>query len=157
MTGAHDDVSTEDGPVAPDLVQYLIVVVPDVAAIDSVVAALDDMVATTTIRVLDVVVVSHAADGTITASELDGITSSPPLNISAAPSGMLSQHDVELAAFEVPRGTSGLVVVIEDTWAEPLSLAASRVGGRIVAGERIPASRVEAVLADAVERPGDAP
>jgi hypothetical protein len=41
--------------------------------------------------------------------------------------------------------------VAEDRWAEQLSLAARGVGGRIVAGERIPAPRVEAAVADAPE------
>jgi hypothetical protein len=42
---------------------------------------------------------------------------------------------------------AGLVIVAEDRWAVPLAAAASSVGGRIAAGERIPANRVERALA----------
>ena len=62
--------------------------------------------------------------------------------------GMLSDHDLELASLALPAGTTGVVIVTEDRWAKPLSTAAQRAGGRIIAGDRIPASRVESVLAE---------
>ena len=46
------------------------------------------------------------------------------------------------------QGMPGVVLVTEDLWAKSLSTAAQRAGGQIVAGERIPASRVEAALGD---------
>ena len=60
--------------------------------------------------------------------------------------GMLSEHDLELASFALKPGMPGVVLVTEDLWAKSLSTAARRAGGQIVAGERIPASRVEAAL-----------
>jgi hypothetical protein len=60
---------------------------------------------------------------------------------------MLSDNDIALASHALRPGTTGIVLVTEDRWAAPLSAAARRVGGRIVAGERIPPSRVEQVLA----------
>jgi hypothetical protein len=56
-------------------------------------------------------------------------------------------HDIELAALAVQPNSVGLIVVTEDRWAQPLSKAAQGAGGRIVAGDRIPARRVEAMLA----------
>jgi hypothetical protein len=41
-----------------------------------------------------------------------------------------------------------VVIVTEDRWAKPLSTAARRAGGQIIAGDRIPASRVESILAE---------
>jgi hypothetical protein len=62
--------------------------------------------------------------------------------------GMLSGHDVELAALALRPGSAGLVLVTEDRWAQPLSDAARRAGGRVLTGERIPAPRVESALSD---------
>jgi hypothetical protein len=64
---------------------------------------------------------------------------------------MLSENDIALASRALPPGTVGIVLVTEDRWAAPLSAAARRAGGLIVAGERIPPSRVEEVLADSAE------
>jgi hypothetical protein len=54
-----------------------------------------------------------------------------------------------MVSLAIQAGTVGVVLVTEDRWAQPLALAAERSGGQIVAGERVPAARVEAVLADA--------
>ena len=62
--------------------------------------------------------------------------------------GMLSERDLALASTALRPGSVGIVVVTEDRWAEPLSLAAQHAGGQIIAGERIPARRVESVLAE---------
>jgi Family of unknown function (DUF6325) len=62
--------------------------------------------------------------------------------------GLLSNGDIELASLAIQPGTAGIVLVIDDRWAKPLSASAHRSGGQIIAGERIPAARVEAVLAD---------
>ena len=152
MAGAHDHI-VPDEPVSPDLVQYLIVVVPDVPALEGVVGALNDLVDARTIKILDVVVVSRDADGLVSASELDAVMPDAASAVASSQPGILSEHDIDLAAFEVPPGSTGLVVVTEDRWAAPLSHAAACVGGRIVAGERIPARRVETALADAPKTP----
>jgi hypothetical protein len=62
--------------------------------------------------------------------------------------GMLSDNDIALASHALRPRTAGIVLVTEDRWAAPLSVAARRAGGLIVAGERIPPSRVEQALAD---------
>jgi hypothetical protein len=61
---------------------------------------------------------------------------------------MLTDHDVALASIALRPGTTGIVVVTEDRWAESLSGAAQGAGGQIIAGERIPPPRVEGALAD---------
>jgi hypothetical protein len=68
---------------------------------------------------------------------------------------LLSENDIRLAALALPPGGAGLVLVAEDRWAAPLAEAARGVGGRIAAGERIPAHRVDRALASGPERGGD--
>ena len=65
--------------------------------------------------------------------------------------GLLSEQDVQVAGLALRPGTAGLVIVTEDRWAEPLSLAARGAGGRIVGGERIPPRRVTDALAERID------
>jgi len=139
----------EPDVVAVDLIEYLIVEVPDLDALASLVPALAELVETAKIRILDLVAFEKDLDGVVTSLELDAVDSMAALkDVEGDVGGMLSEHDLELASLPLRSGTAGIILVTEDRWAEPLSLAAQRVGGQIIAGERIPASRVESVLID---------
>ena len=135
--------------VATDLVEYFIVAVPNVESLEGLGPALAKLVKRAAIRILDVVVLVKDYDGSVALLELDMVDSMAALRgLDDDFGGMLSDHDLELAALALRAGTTGVVVVTEDRWAEPLSTAAQRAGGRIIAGDRIPASRVELVLAE---------
>ena len=141
----HDEPDT----VAADLIEYLIVEVPDLDALATLVPALVELVETAKIRILDLVALEKRADGAVAALELDAVDSMTALkDVDGEVGGMLSQHDIELASRALRPGTAGIVLVTEDRWAEPLSVAAQRAGGQILGGERIPAARVESVLTD---------
>ena len=148
MSGAgrqHDEPDT----VAADLIEYLIVEVPDLDALASLVPALVELVETAKIRIIDLVALEKDVDGAVAALELDAVDSMTVLkDIDGDVAGILSAHDIELASLALRPGTAGIVLVTEDRWAEPLSVAAQRGGGKILGGERIPAARVESVLTD---------
>jgi Family of unknown function (DUF6325) len=135
--------------LATDLVEYFVVVLPDRAALGGVVPAVTEMVRSRRIRVLDLVVLARGADGALDVVEVGEAGDLAALQELEGDTGLLSENDLRLAASAVRQGEVGLVLVAEDRWAEQLSLAARGVGGRIVAGERIPAPRVEAAVADA--------
>jgi hypothetical protein len=140
--------------VVTDLVEYLIIAAPDVASLTTVADALSALVRAGTIQLLDLVVVAKAADDTVEILELDSVDSLAPVReVEGEFGGFLSEHDLELASFAIPAGSVGIVLVTEDRWAEPLSVAARHAGGLIIAGERIPASRIEAALAERREDP----
>ena len=146
----------DDEQVHSDLVEYLVIQVPDIASLTAVGPALHSLVATDTIRILDVVAVATDELGGVCELPLEAIGFVPPLPSCAHSNGsLLSEHDIRLAALALARGTAGLVLVAEDRWAVPLAAAARRVGGRITAGERIPHHRVERALAVGPERGGD--
>jgi Family of unknown function (DUF6325) len=131
-----------------DLVEYFVVVFPDRAGLASVEPALVDLVQSERIRILDVVALVRADDGgleVVEASE-DGTLAS--IAALGGDVGLMSEHDLQLAAEAVRPGEAGLVIVAEDRWAAQLSAAARRAGGQIVAGERVPRRRVEAALAE---------
>ncbi len=129
--------------------EYMIVVVPTEDALASIGAALTKMVENAKIRILDLVVLVREANGAVTVLELDAIDGMASLrDLDIEVGAMLSEHDLELASLALKPGMLGVVLVTEDLWAKSLSNAARRAGGQIIAGERIPASRVEAALGD---------
>jgi Family of unknown function (DUF6325) len=135
--------------VATDLVEYFIVAVPDVESLVGLGPALVKLVKRAAIRILDVVVLVKGPDGAVALLELDAVDSMAALRgLDHDVGGMLSEHDLELASLALQAGTTGVVIVTEDRWAKPLSTAARRAGGQIIAGDRIPASRVESILAE---------
>ena len=138
-----------DRPVAPDLVEYLVVMVPEPDSLTALAAALGELVDSAVIRVLDLVGLVRNADGTLAKVEIDIDGNRSPAAVDTGAGVALSDHDIGLAALALPPGAAGIVVLTESRWAEPLGAAARLAGGQIVAGERIPSARVEAALAEA--------
>jgi Family of unknown function (DUF6325) len=151
VTDAREPADRTD-KIATDLVQYVVVVVPDQGALATVVPALAELVETGKIRILDLVVLKRDPEGVVTVLEFEAVDSMADLReVEGEFGGMLSDNDIALASHALRPGTTGIVLVTEDRWAAPLSAAARRVGGLIVAGERIPPSRVEQVVASPPE------
>ncbi len=98
-----------------------------------------------TVRVLDLLVLSKALDGTVEAVEIDDSTEREDIRaLGVHVAEILAAQDVaDLAAAMAPGSVAG-VVVWENTWAAPFASAARRVGGQLVASGRIP---VPAILA----------
>jgi hypothetical protein len=134
-------------PLSTDLVEYLIIVVPDLEDVVGVASAASKLAASSTINILDAVAVVRGRDDAVVVHEVEDIQGLGPLDAARSQRDRwLSEHDVELAALALPPGSTGLVLVIEDRWAEPLSVAARAAGGQIVGGDRIPARRIESLL-----------
>jgi uncharacterized membrane protein len=142
MTGGHEPPFD----VTPDLVEYLIVTAPDHEALAEIVPALAELVESAMIRILDVAVLVRDDDGAVTPIDVGSIPGMVALAERHDIGGLLSDHDLQLAGYALAPGSAAVVLVTEDRWAEPLSNAARRAGGQIVAGERIPATHVTAVL-----------
>jgi hypothetical protein len=146
----HLGIEADD--VTPDLVEYMVVVTPDAESLGALVPALAELVSDARIRILDLAVVVRDEGGTVVVHEVETIGSLAGLReVDGEVGGLLSAQDVEVAGLALGPGTAGLVIVTEDRWAEPLSLAARRAGGRIVGGERIPPRRVTDALAERID------
>ena len=142
--------------VTTDLVEYFIVGLPTLDSLGALAPALVELVDRAAIRILDLVMLEKSADGGVSALELEAVEGMEALGDLRSGFGrMLSDRDIQLAAMALRPGTAGVVVVTEDRWAEPLSVAAQRAGGQIIAGDRIPASRVESALADRSDDEGE--
>jgi hypothetical protein len=145
------------GPESIDtsLVECLVVVVPEMTSLGSVAAVLVELVETATIRILDLVVVTRRrSDHEVQILEPEASESLREMLIPRELDGLLSENDIALAATSLLPGAVGLVMLIEDRWASPLSSAAKRAGGLVLGGQRIPRARIEAALVDRPAEPG---
>ena len=97
------------------------------------------------IRVIDVLILTKAADGTVEAMELSDVEELGELEtLEAELAELLAEDDVEhLAAAMEPGSTAG-VLIWENLWAAPFASAARRSGGQLIANGRIP---MQAIIA----------
>jgi hypothetical protein len=98
-----------------------------------------------TIRLIDVLILTKAEDGTIDAMELSDIEELGELEaLESELAELLAADDVvHLAAAMDPGSTAG-VLIWENLWAAPFASAARRSGGQLIANGRIP---IQAIIA----------
>jgi hypothetical protein len=98
-----------------------------------------------TVRVIDALVLTKNADGSVDATELSDIDELGSLQaVEAQLAELLAADDVEhLAAAMEPGSTAG-VLIWENLWAAPFAAAARRSGGQLIADGRIP---IQAIIA----------
>jgi len=104
-----------------------------------------------TIRVLDLVIVTKADDGTVAAAELrdrDESEVGELRSLEADLSLVLALEDVERVGADLEPGSAAAVLVWENTWAAPLASAIRHSGGELMGNGRIP---TQALIAAAEE------
>src|SRR3954454_13877759 len=143
MTDTMTDRSLDElGPV-----DYIVVEFPVGAAnfTGEMVKELLALVDSGTVRVIDVLILTKNADGSVDATELADIDELGPLQaVEAQLAELLAAEDVEhLAAAMEPGSTAG-VLIWENLWAAPFASAARRSGGQLIANGRIP---IQAIIA----------
>ena len=146
MQGHESEGDGEGRGPAPDLdlVEYVVISVPELSSAVDVADALKALVESEQILILDLVGVVTGPDGRCTVIEPERISGLAALDgVDGEVGGLLSEDDIALACSALPPGTSALIVVVEDRWARLLAEAARHSGGRIVGGERIPRHRLE--------------
>jgi hypothetical protein len=98
-----------------------------------------------TIRVIDVLILTKNADGTVDATELSDVPNLGELRtIEAELAELLAADDVEHLAAAMDPGSVAGVLIWENTWAAPFASAARRSGGQLIANGRIP---IQAIIA----------
>jgi hypothetical protein len=138
----------EQRVMSTGLVEYFVLAVPDESGVAVICKALQQLIAQGTIRVLDLVVVEHADDRLVVHEPDSPAAPERPSDVVGTTPGVLSQHDIALAASALPPHFIGVIVVTDDRWAEPLALAVQRAGGHIVGGDRVSARRLAALPVD---------
>ena len=144
MGGAEDSGIDELGPV-----DYLVVEFPPGAQnfTGEMAAELVRLSDAGTIRVLDLMILQKAADGSVDAYEIDETEDAGEIRaLEAQVSEILAADDVmHLAAAMEPGSVAG-VLVWENTWAAPFASAARRLGGQLIATGRIPIQAIAASM-----------
>jgi hypothetical protein len=128
-------------------VDYLVVEFPAGASsfTGEMAAELRALVDSGTIRVIDVLILTKDADGTVEATELSDIGELGDLQvIETELAELLAADDVDhLAAAMEPGSTAG-VLIWENLWAAPFASAVRHSGGQLIANGRIP---IQAIIA----------
>ncbi|HYN32550.1 MAG TPA: DUF6325 family protein [Ilumatobacteraceae bacterium] len=107
--------------------------------------ALIDLIERGIVSLYDLVAIQKADDGTFSLLELDGL-GDEVFFIAGARSGLLGDDDMQAAADTMLPGTTGVLLMYENTWAVPFVVAALDAGGTMIATKRIVAEDVMAVL-----------
>ena len=108
-------------------------------------AELASLVNAGTVRLLDLLIVHKADDGTFEAFEIDDLDEVDELRaLEGQIAEILAAEDVAHLAEAMENGSTAGVLVWENTWAAPFASAARRAGGQLVATGRIP---IQAILA----------
>lgn len=142
------DVLEHTGPI-----DYLVVEFPGSRMTGEGFPLLIDLVERGVIRILDLVFVSKAEDGSVSGLAIADVDGDGELDLAVfegAASGLLGDDDVQEAGSVLEPGSSAGILVYENVWAAPLAAALRRGGGQLVASGRIPVQAVLAAL-DATE------
>jgi Family of unknown function (DUF6325) len=97
------------------------------------------------IRVIDVLILTKEADGSVDAMELSDVDELGDLaEIEAELAELLAEEDIEHLAAAMDPGSTAGVLIWENLWAAPFASAARRSGGQLIANGRIP---IQAIIA----------
>jgi uncharacterized membrane protein len=132
----------EIGPV-----DYAIVAFPGNKFRGEIAPALDDLVESNTIRLIDVAFVGKNADGDVIAlelTELDPEVQDSLDRLGIEVQGLLNEDDLADAAEALAPNSSAALLVWENVWARRVTKAMRDAGGELLAFERVPHDIVQA-------------
>ena len=145
---AVEDLESNDlehmGPV-----DYVLIEFPDGVHKGDAAPLLIDLVDRGIIRILDFLFVRKETDGSVTAltvADLDGDGEVDVRIVAGTSSGLLDDADVADAASVIEPGSSGGIMIFENTWAAPFVSAIRAGGAQVVATGRIPHDQVMSTL-----------
>jgi hypothetical protein len=141
-----DDVAL--GPVS-----YVIFEFPGSKMTGEGLPILVDLVDRGIVRILDLMFVTRADDGSVAVIELSDVDGDGDLDLTifeGASSGLLDESDAADAAEAIQPGSSAAILIFENTWAAGFMHAVRAGGGETVAAGYIPLADIVASL-DATE------
>ena len=127
---------SEIGPV-----EYMVVAFPGNRFRGEIVPALQDLVDSKTIRIIDLTFVGKDEAGNVASfevSDLDPDMQSALENMGVEATGLFNEEDLMAAAEELEQNSSAALLVWEDLWAARLAQAIRDADGVLLDLERIP-------------------
>lgn len=114
--------------------------------------AMDAVLASGVVRLLDVVVVTKDDQGDVSTLEADLVEAQfDASGLELDGQGLVGDEDIAQIADAIEPGQTVLVVLFEHVWARDLTAAVAQAGGELLASERIPAwviDEIESAAAD---------
>jgi Family of unknown function (DUF6325) len=135
-------------------VQYMVVAFPGNQFKGEIAPALQDLVQSGTIRIIDLAFVIKDADGSMTGVELEDAGSDVFQAfeaLTAERGGFVSEEDMHAVAGALEPNSAAAILVWEDVWATELTEALRNAGGQLVDIQRVPRELVEEAVAWAQE------
>lgn len=115
-----------------------------------IVPALQELVESRTIHIIDLLFVTKDGEGNIAAIELEDLDPEfgPAfMEVDLKQAGALDQEDAEELADDIPANSSALVIAFENTWASRFVQACANADAVLIDQIRIPADAVAHLLA----------
>lgn len=134
-------------------VDLLVVAFPDGVTGGEGFEVLLELVHARVIYVLDLEVVEHCLDGVVRVVDLSSVSNPDGLDLSAfdgSSSGLLDADDIDAVGRSIEPGGLAAVVVYENVFAERLTSAFDRSGGRVISRNSVSVDDLSAAL-DRVE------
>lgn len=129
-------------------VEFLLVAFDSDKPSPAILEAITELIESSTINLLDLVVVTKALDGTVASVDIEDATDEYGFGtIELEATGLASDEDIQELADDLPAGTAAALLVIELIWAKNLASRLAEAGGFVVHTDRIPAPVVNAALA----------
>lgn len=138
-----------DPAVGVGPIDYVLIEFPGSQFNGQIAPGIVDLVQSETIRLLDLVFVHKAEDGSVESLELDQAAPAEAADLSGLDvgyAGLMTDEDLQAAADVLEPGSSALLLVWENTWAAPLATAIRESGGQLVASGRIPVNAILAAI-----------
>lgn len=112
----------------------------------AVLKAIDDLVASGTVNLLDLVFARRSPEGELEVLELSDTIDDGAPSLDLA--GLAGEEDIQALAEGLEPGRSAAILVVELLWAKSFAAALYDAGGAVIAREGIPAPIVNAFLAE---------
>lgn len=131
----------EIGPV-----EYIVIDFPGNQFSGEILPALQELVSTGTIRIIDLVVVSKDAAGNLTIAEMSEASALADLfgGVEYEVQGLFNEEDIALLGATVPDNSTAALMVWENVWAARFAQAVRNANGMVLDNARIPHEVVQA-------------
>jgi len=136
---------TDEALDAMGPVDYIVVEWPGQQPNGEAIPHLIDLVDRGIVRILDLVFVTKADDGTVAEVEINELGAEFAI-FDGASSDLLDEGDIAEASSALEPGTSAAILVWENVWAAPFATALRKNGAQLVASGRIPVQALIATL-----------
>jgi hypothetical protein len=131
-------------------VEYIVIGFPGNRFNGDVAPALQELVESGIVNILDLVFIHKDADGVVTAVEMDQLSDSEATvfdTVEGEVGYLVSESDLARVGEALPNNTSAGMLVWENVWAERFAKAVRDSDGFVAAHERIPYDLVQAAIA----------